>query len=400
MTTRHGRPSQVRPRPPSTGRPAPGKPRGRGPAAGRLAAHRRVETTRRLALPFRLLFVAAVVGLSAGVLFAASGGLGKVASALGATVGGFVDDITATPVPSETVTDLSGAPLIEQPDQPYTNAAKVDIVGTIPERTAGVDENRIRLYVAIGEGDPGVVTEVPVGRTTRFVIPQVGLSEGPNAFTATIVSNAGESQPSPVVTYVYDASTPRIQISSPKIGTVINGKTTTIEGVTQGRSDVRITNVSSNMTVTGTSDEGGRFAIVLPIVAGQNDIDVVVTDPAGNRDHVVIGVVKGSGKLTAGLSSSTYSIKLSRLPERVTLSVVVIDPDGRPLEGARVTFTMAAPGVPAVTSKRIDTAGDGSATWSTTIPKGATFGQVSCTAIVQTTAFGDTTARTVITIHR
>ena len=34
----------------------------------------------------------------------------------------------------------------------------------------------------------------------------------------------------------------------------------------------------------------------------------------------------------------------SRLPERVTLSVAVTDPDGRPLEGARVTFTLAAPG--------------------------------------------------------
>ena len=45
----------------------------------------------------------------------------------------------------------------------------------------------------------------------------------------------------------------------------------------------------------------------------------------------------------------------------MTLSVAVTDPDGRPLEGARVTFTLAAPGVPAVTSKRIQTAGDGSA---------------------------------------
>jgi hypothetical protein len=56
--------------------------------------------------------------------------------------------------------------------------------------------------------------------------------------------------------------------------------------------------------------------------------------------------------------------------------------------------------VPAVTSKRIQTAGDGSASWRTTIPKGATTGQVSCTVIVQTTSFGNTTNRTVINIAK
>jgi hypothetical protein len=135
-------------------------------------------------------------------------------------------------------------------------------------------------------------------------------------------------------------------------------------------------------------------------VAGQNDIGVTVIDPAGNVGHLVMHLLKGSGKLEAALSASAYTIKVSRLPERVTLSVAVTDPDGRPLEGARVTFTLAAPGVPAVTSKRISTAGDGSASWSTTIPKGATKGQVSCTVIVQTTRFGETTDRTVINIAK
>jgi hypothetical protein len=125
-----------------------------------------------------------------------------------------------------------------------------------------------------------------------------------------------------------------------------------------------------------------------------------VTDPAGNPSNVILHVLKGSGKLAASLSSSIYNLKRNALPEPVTLTASVIDPDGRPLEGARVTFTFAAPGVPAVTSKRIQTAGDGTATWKTTIPKGATVGQVSATAIVQTSEFGDTTDRTVITIRK
>jgi Bacterial Ig domain len=400
MTTRHGRPSQVRPRPPSTGRPAPSKVRARHPAPGRLAAHRRVDNTRRLALPFRLLFVAAVVGLGAGVLFAATGGVGRVADALGSTLTGFVQDLTATPLPSDLPPELAGAPVIEQPDEPYTNQATIDLVGTIPDDAAGVGANRIRIYVAIGEQDPGIVTEIPVGRTARFVVPGVNLVEGSNAFSATIVSSAGESEASPVVTYIFDATNPRIVVDSPANGAVVNARSASIEGETQPRSEVRIWNATSNLTVSGAADENGRFAIALPIVVGQNDIGVTVIDPAGNVGHLVMAVLKGNGKLTATLAASAYSIKISKLPERIQLTVTVTDPDGRPLEGARVTFALAVPGVPAVTSKTMVTAGDGTSSWTTTIPKGATTGQISATVVVQTSRFGETTARTVITLER
>ena len=400
MTTRHGRPSQVRPRPPSTGRPAPARAKGRAPAPGRLAAHRRVENTRRLALPFRLLFVAAVVGLGAGVLFAATGGIGRVADALGSTLTGFVDDITATPVPSEIPPELAEAPMIEKPDEPYTNQPMVDLVGTIPEDAAGVAANRIRLYVAIGDGEPGIVTEIPVGRTVRFILPGVSLAEGPNAFSATIVSSAGESDPSPVVTYVYDSAIPRIVINKPKNGSIVNAASASVEGETQPRSEIRVWNSTTNLTVNGAADENGKFAVALPIVAGQNDIGVTVIDPAGNANHAVIAVSKGSGKLTAKLGASAYSIDIDKLPERIVLNVTVTDPDGRPLEGATVTFALAVPGVQAVTSKPTKTGGDGAATWRTTIPKGATVGQISATVIVKTTKYGDTTDRTAINLQK
>jgi hypothetical protein len=365
-----------------------------------LAAHRRVENTRRLALPFRLLFVAAVVGLGAGVLFVATGGIGRVADAVGSTLTGFVDDITATPVPSEIPPELAEAPMIEKPDEPYTNQPMVDLVGTIPEDAAGVAANRIRLYVAIGDGDPGIVTEIPVGRTVRFILPGVSLAEGPNAFSATIVSSAGESDPSPVVTYVYDSSIPRIVINKPKNGSIVNAKSASVEGETQPRSEIRVWNATTNLTVNGAADENGKFAVALPIVAGQNDIGVTVIDPAGNANHAVISVSKGSGKLTAKLGASAYSIDIDKLPERIQLNVTVTDPDGRPLEGATVTFALAVPGVQAVTSKPTKTGGDGAATWKTTIPKGATVGQISATVIVKTTKYGDTTDRTVINLQK
>ena len=80
--------------------------------------------------------------------------------------------------------------------------------------------NRIRIYVAIGEQDPGIVTEIPVGRTS-VRRPGVNLVEGSNAFSATIVSSAGESEASPVVTYIFDATNPRIVVDSPANGAVV-----------------------------------------------------------------------------------------------------------------------------------------------------------------------------------
>ncbi len=399
MTTRRdGRPSQVRPRPPSSGRPAPAKVRTRAQAPGRLGAHRRVERTRRLALPFRLLFLVAVVALCGGVLFAATGGVGKVAASLGSTFSGFFADLTATPVPSVQPSLLSDAPLLEEPGEPYTNQPTIDLVGSIPGDMVGGSNSRIRIYVALGDQEAGVVAEVPVGRTPRFIVPGITLIEGRNGFTATIVSPAGESEPSPVVTYVLDATMPRLTLSSPKNGAVVNAKTVKLVGQTQPRSEMRVRNASTNAIVTGQADVNGNYSIILPIAAGTNDIGITAIDPAGNEGHLVLAVRKGSGVLVATLSPSIYQIGVSTLPELVRLTVVVSDPDGRPLAGAKAFFTLTARNVRAVTSKTIQTGGDGTATWSTTIPKGATAGQVSATVIVKTTKYGETTARTVINI--
>jgi hypothetical protein len=132
-----------------------------------------------------------------------------------------------------------------------------------------------------------------------------------------------------------------------------------------------------------------------------NKIDVSSVDPAGNENTVSLSVRRGSGALTASVSASAYSVRAKSLPEPVTLTVSVTDPDGRALKDATVTFTLAVPGVPVIASSALTTTSRGTATFTTSIPKGATAGlQASVTVIVHTTAFGDTTDRTVITIAK
>ena len=147
----------------------------------------KVERGPGIALPFRLLLAIAVASLGVAVLLVATGGFARVASAIGSSFGGFVGSITATPVPSAADPEAADSPVLEVPDEPYTNQPTVDLQGTVPASVAGDTESRIRIYVAIGDGDPGVVTEIPVGETQRFVVPDVALSAGTNTFTATIV---------------------------------------------------------------------------------------------------------------------------------------------------------------------------------------------------------------------
>ena len=56
------------------------------------------------------------------------------------------------------------------------------------------------------------------------------------------------------------------------------------------------------------------------------------------------------------------------------------------------------PGVPAITSSQLTTSPNGRASFTTTIPRGATKGLTQVTAIVTTDAYGNTTDRTVINI--
>ena len=196
---------------------------------------------------------------------------------------------------------------------------------------------------------------------------------------------------------MYDAVPPKITITSPKNNATVNGKAVTIKGKTQARTTLLARNDASGSSIGGTAGADGTFALSLALSPGVNTIMITGTDPAGNVSEVNLNVKRGAGKLTAKLTSSTYQIKRSRLPEPVTLSATVTDPDGLPLANADVTFTLSMPGIPTVT---IDgkTAADGTATFSTTIPKGADVGQGSATVLVTSKDFGSTEDYTVISI--
>jgi hypothetical protein len=337
-----------------------------------------------------------MLGVAAAVLYIGVGGLSTVASVLGSTVTGFVDEIVAAPTAEPSVAVLSDAPLIESPDEPYTAEGTADLVVTVPAALVGDSEHRMRIYLALKDQAPAAVDEVPMPEIARTVIP-VELTKGINDFSITIIGPAGESDPSPSVRYVLDQVKPPIEIASPTDGKVVNAKAVTIKGKTQGRSTVTARNDKNGDSVTGTAGSDGLFELALSLANGTNLITITSTDPAGNVREAELSVSRGSGKLEINLSASAYSIPRDSLPEGLRLTATVNDPDGKPLQGANVLFTLSLPGVSTITGQST-TNKNGRAVFETTVPRGADEGGGNAAAQVSTRSFGRDTDVTVVSI--
>jgi hypothetical protein len=300
-------------------------------------------------------------------------------------------------VASPTLPVLPGVPTLATPDSPYTNKPTVTLSGTVPAEAVGRDDYVVRIYVTLPDQEPAPVRDVPVGETPSFVVEELTLEPGRNDVTATLVGPGGESESSPVVTYVLDRTKPKVTVTTPQDGATVNGETVTITGKTQGRSTVVARNEANGTSATATAAPDGAFSVEVPLSAGTNGIALSSTDVAGNVGTAVVTVLRGSGELTVRLSTSAYRISAARLPRTIELRASVTDPDGRPLAGEAVSFTLAIPGVPAITGEdRTDDSG--TAVFRTTIPAGATPGSGLATALVNTSLFGDASGRSSVTI--
>ena len=228
----------------------------------------------------------------------------------------------------------------------------------------------------------------------------ISLTKGSNDFSVTLVAGATESEHSAIVTYVLDTTAPKVTISSPAAGATLNAPVATITGKTQARSSVVAHDTVSGASATTSAAADGTFSLTIALASGSNSITVSATDPAGNVGAATLTLKRGAGRLTAKITASAYQFSARSLPQPITLRATVTNPDGNPLAGANVTFSLSVPGVPAISTDAV-TDSNGNATFTTTIPRGATAGLSGpATILVTTTSFGQTTARTTITIRK
>ena len=371
-------------------------PSDQDPALGRLSRHHPIDRGGRgMPVVFRLLLAAAVVALGVGVLYVGAGGLSRVAGAVGSSFGGFADELVATPVPTATDIPISDAPPSHPlPSRTPARRRSISLV-TVPATPVGDDAHRIRVLqlkdqspVAIGEGRSAPRSEWPAA-SPNWAIQRLRRPS----------PSSGSLEASASVRYVLDNSKPKTKIVSPKDNAQVNRKAVEIKGTTRARATPwSPATTPATPRYPASPRRTAISTLSLPLASGTNHITITATDPAGNVGNTEFRVRRGSGKLKVASGRTSLRARRCRLPDPIRLTATVTDPDGKGLEGARVTFTLSVPGIATVVTRSATTGDNGKAYFETTIPKSANTGQGLAAVLVKTDEFGSVDDRAVIAI--
>ena len=339
----------------------------------------------------RTLMAISVVALAAAALLVAGGGVGPVLSALAAGFDSAFDRLVATPVPTSPDLPPTDSPRIAMPDQPYTKEESVNLSISVPLEALDDQTAKVRIYLALEGLEGAPVLDVPVGTTSRLIVA-FELTKGRNDISATLFRGAEESDHSPIVTWFLDQEPPKITVTSPKNGAAVETPEATIKGSTQAGTTLVARNAGNAASITTVAARDGSFEIGLPLVPGENQIEISGTDPAGNQGETTLKLIQGNTDMRVNLRASTYRISVKRHPSSLQLTVVVTDPSGDPLPGARAFFTLQVPGLAPI-SNEVLTDANGRATFTTPL-----FGQLETgggagTVLVTHDVYGEGTDR-------
>ena len=264
----------------------------------------------------KALLALSVVMLGGAILWVGSGQVGPFISSVVKGFGGFVTQVgvvAGSPKPTA-APDLADAPSIAVPEKPYTNQDKIDVTVNVPPAVTGVEGYTVRLYVTLEGEDPQLVVEEPVGDISVQVLAAVGLTAGRNDMQAAIMGPAGESERSAVATWVLDQTKPKVSVISPKNNAQVKKAVVKVKGKSQAGAEIRLQNATNGAIATTVAGKDNLWETTLAIADGSNAITVTATDPAGNENTAKLNVRKGSGRLTANLTSSAYRFKASSCP--------------------------------------------------------------------------------------
>ena len=229
---------------------------------------------------------------------------------------------------------------------------------TVPEPGHHLSGLEVRVY----RNSKQLIAQ-PVTDVGRIKVRDVPLRRGSNHLTATLGNNGGEGPRSDMVTITVDDQAPKVTVKSPKSGSALNQRRITIVGKTEAGLTVTARNATSGSTATMTVGSSGAFGLDVRLAPGRNTITVRARDVAGNLGGTSLAIVRGDGHAAVDLRLSRKKLPLRSLPRTLNARVTVRDADGRPVDGAVVTFTMSPPGQ-LTSTYTTTTKSDGTASWS------------------------------------
>jgi hypothetical protein len=149
-----------------------------------------------------------------------------------------------------------------------TNSAQI--------RLTGVSEPGLEIKLL---KDDVLYDKVVADDSGGFVFEQVNLDNGRNLLTAIATSErGGSSQPSKLVTVVYDDITPELTVTNPSESLLtVDYADFDLVGKTEKGASVTI---NGRLAIV---DDGGNFKLKLQLSPGKNSVLILVRDLAGNE---------------------------------------------------------------------------------------------------------------------
>ena len=188
----------------------------------------------------------------------------------------FISNISSSDNPIEKQDNLAPQPPRLNPLPEATFSAEIDVAGFAE---AG---SLVKLYIR------GInIEEMVVSNEGEFEFSDVHLREGENEVYATALDDHGNtSDDSSTYTVTVDNESPELFIDSPKDGDRFfdNDNPITVTGSTEERVSLEV----NNHFVMVKSD--GSFSTSLNLSDGDNEIEAVSIDEAGNKTRVAIKV--------------------------------------------------------------------------------------------------------------
>jgi hypothetical protein len=234
----------------------------------------------------------------------------------------------------------------------------VDVVVAIPDEPL---PRRSLELVILRQGTEAkrLTKPQPGGEVTVADVP---LIEGQNVLTAALEGPGGLGPVSEPVTVMQDRDAPVLGITSPADGSQTLETTVALAGTSEAGASVTVENAAKGWDNTLRVGPSGTFEISVPLAIGRNRIVVRSTDGAGMEQRAMVVVQRKDGRPVIELSAPKR-VPRDELPKRIKVVVDVADVDGKPIEGATVSYTLGGPG--GWTAEDFDdvTGPDGRSTW-------------------------------------
>jgi hypothetical protein len=288
--------------------------------------------------------IAVLVALGGAIVLAAGigGGSGPTASPTDRPrAGGSPRPSLASPLPSPPAV----APVIATPDVALIAQRVWTASVTIPD--TGVPPRTLDLVV-YRNGKAVVTQHLRNGK--QVSVKNIPLKRGVNKISAALANAGGAGPQSNSVSVTVDDQAPAITVKAPHPGDVLNAASVTVRGSTDDpASPVTVRNSQTGQVVKVTPDSDGSFTADIGLALGPDNVVVSSADALGNRSSTTLGLTRGDGAAHAMLQVTPGSLLIKDLPGKLDIRVSVDDGNGRPVDGAAVTFSVSQPGITTAT---------------------------------------------------